>query len=79
MTDNRHRETKGDTLVASLIVKCRTCGSFKGRTDICPVCCARKPEQTLRVRNGQPVSLMRAHFFHATAVVGTKVARGDNR
>lgn len=63
----------------AIIVRCRSCKNPKGRTDICPVCTAGKREQTLTVRKCQPVSLMRAHFFHASAVVTAKVARGDYR
>lgn len=60
--------------------RCRSCKSIKAVGDICPVCAAGLPVQTLRSHKGQPVSLARAHFFHAAAAgVSASIAKGDYR
>lgn len=66
--------------VPIMTVTCRTCKSKKTAGDICPVCTSGMVRQTMLIRKAQPISLARAHFFHAPAAgVLVSTAKGDRR
>ena len=63
-----------------MIVTCQKCKASKFRGDACSVCASGLRPQTMIVRTNKPVSLARAHFFHAAnSGVPAATARGDYR